>query len=74
MDIVSFYTDFGVTFGVFICFDVFFKQPMNSLLDDGVTHFVFPTFWFNELPFLSGMTRFASTEFSELFNCIGLFS
>lgn len=54
VDVVSFETDFGVTFGVFICFDIFFKQPMNTLLNQGVTHFVFPTFWFNELPYLSG--------------------
>lgn len=54
VDVVSFDTDFGVTFGVFICFDIFFNQPLQSLLKQGVRHFVFPAFWPNELPFLTG--------------------
>lgn len=53
-DVVTFDTDFGVKFGVFICFDIYFEQPMRSLLEQGVTHFVYPTFWFNEVPFMTG--------------------
>lgn len=50
---VSFETDFGVTFGHFICFDLLFKKPALGLIDQGVTDFVYPTWWFSELPFLS---------------------
>jgi hypothetical protein len=36
---------FGVTFGLFICFDSLFPQPALSLLQQGVRNFVFPTSW-----------------------------
>eukprot|EP00747_Dinoflagellata_sp_TGD_P066193 gnl/TRDRNA2_/TRDRNA2_154697_c0_seq2.p1 gnl/TRDRNA2_/TRDRNA2_154697_c0~~gnl/TRDRNA2_/TRDRNA2_154697_c0_seq2.p1 ORF type:complete len:352 (-),score=77.12 gnl/TRDRNA2_/TRDRNA2_154697_c0_seq2:166-1176(-) len=37
-----FTTSFGVTFGMFICFDIFWE-----LMEDGVRDFVFPTDWVN---------------------------
>jgi predicted amidohydrolase len=53
-----FETDFGVTFGMFICFDVLFQEPAVSLVTlMGITDFVYPTAWFSELPFLSGEIR-----------------
>lgn len=54
-DVVTFETDFNVTFGIFICFDILFKDPAIMLVDRGVKHFVFPTMWFSELPFLTGI-------------------
>lgn len=53
-DIVTFKTDFNVTFGVFICFDMLFSEPATSLLNMGIKHFVYPTFWISELPYLTG--------------------
>lgn len=46
-------TDFGVTFGHFICFDLMFDQPALDLVRFGITDFLFPTMWFSELPFLT---------------------
>ncbi|XP_052872684.1 vanin-like protein 1 [Anopheles cruzii] len=52
-EIASFETDFGVTFGHFICFDMMFNQPALDLVALRVTDFIFPTMWFSELPFLT---------------------
>lgn len=48
-----FQTDFGVTFGVFICFDIFFKNAYIDAFDDNVDAFIFPSYWYSELPYLS---------------------
>ncbi|KAH8265169.1 hypothetical protein KR044_011590, partial [Drosophila immigrans] len=54
-EIVSFETDFGVTFGHMICFDIIFYTPAQTLIvEQGVRDFIFPTFWFSQLPFLTG--------------------
>lgn len=54
-DISIFETDFGATFGLFTCFDILFKRPTLELSRKfGVTHFIFPSMWFSELPFLTG--------------------
>lgn len=50
----SFTTDFNVTFGHFICFDILFQTPAQDLVERGITDFVYPTMWFSELPFLTG--------------------
>ncbi|XP_059619754.1 vanin-like protein 1 [Phlebotomus argentipes] len=54
-DISTFTTDFGVTFGHFICFDIIFDEPPLKLLEDGVKDFLFPTMWFSELPYLTAV-------------------
>lgn len=56
-DVVTFETDFGVKFGVLIGFDLVMPEPATSLLKMGITHFVNPTFWFNELPFSTGSIK-----------------
>ena len=53
-ELVYFKTDFGVTFGTFIGYDILFKQPSESLMEHGVTDIVYPTLWHSELPFLTG--------------------
>lgn len=53
-EIVTFETDFNVTFGHFICFDILFFTPVQELVEQGVRDFVFPTMWFSQLPFLTG--------------------
>lgn len=54
-DISYFTTDFNVTFGHFICFDIMFSTPALTLLDLGITDIIYPTMWFGQLPFLTGI-------------------
>ncbi|XP_034670342.1 vanin-like protein 1 [Drosophila subobscura] len=55
-ELETFETDFGVTFGHFICFDILFYTPAHQLiLEHGITDFVYPTMWFSQLPFLTGV-------------------
>eukprot|EP01127_Copromyxa_protea_P014977 TRINITY_DN4248_c0_g1_i2.p1 TRINITY_DN4248_c0_g1~~TRINITY_DN4248_c0_g1_i2.p1 ORF type:complete len:368 (+),score=70.41 TRINITY_DN4248_c0_g1_i2:34-1137(+) len=50
----KFTTDFGVTFGMGICFDIMFKTPLYDLHEEGVTDFVFSSWWVNTPPVLTG--------------------
>lgn len=50
-----FTTDFGVTFGHFICFDLMFYSPAQELVDNYITDFIYPTYWFQEFPFLTAL-------------------
>lgn len=53
--LVTFNTDFGVTFGTFVCFDINFADTTIELLrEKKVTDIVFPSFWFSELPHATG--------------------
>ncbi|KAH8289105.1 hypothetical protein KR054_000443, partial [Drosophila jambulina] len=55
-DVATFATDFGVTFGHFICFDMLFYEPAMTLVRErGVTDIIYPTYWFSELPFLGAI-------------------
>jgi predicted amidohydrolase len=52
----TFDTDFGVTFGHFVCFDLMFRKPALELVRTmNITDIIFPTMWFSELPFLTGV-------------------
>lgn len=48
-----FETDFGVTFGQFVCFDLLFYEPAIQLIKIGIKNFIFSAMWVAELPFLS---------------------
>lgn len=53
---VSFETDFGVKFGHFVCFDLMFRFPALELVrNQSITDIIFPTMWFSEMPFLTGV-------------------
>ncbi|XP_044317163.1 vanin-like protein 1 [Drosophila rhopaloa] len=54
-ELSTFETDFGVTFGHFICFDILFYTPGHQLVDQGVTDFVYPAMWYSQLPFLTAV-------------------
>ncbi|XP_017089665.2 vanin-like protein 1 [Drosophila bipectinata] len=55
-ELITFETDFGVTFGHFICFDILFYTPAHQLANEqGITDFVFPAMWFSQLPFLTAV-------------------
>lgn len=52
-ELSTFETDFGVTFGNIICFDVLFFEPAMQLIQLGVRNFLFSAMWMSELPFLT---------------------
>ncbi|CAH1363841.1 unnamed protein product [Tenebrio molitor] len=53
---VTFRTDFGVTFGMFTCFDILFANPSRTLLENGnVTDVIYPTAWFSIMPFYTSL-------------------
>ncbi|KAF2885341.1 hypothetical protein ILUMI_20810 [Ignelater luminosus] len=55
-DISIFETDFGIKFGMFTCFDILFRRPTLELIEKhNIKHFIFPTMWFSELPFLTAL-------------------
>uniref|UniRef100_W8CDA0 Vanin-like protein 1 n=1 Tax=Ceratitis capitata TaxID=7213 RepID=W8CDA0_CERCA len=55
-ELATFTTDFGVTFGHFICFDMLYWEPAKVLLHErGITDIIYPTYWFSELPFLTAV-------------------
>lgn len=67
-EFVTFTTSFGVTFGVFTCFDLVFYDPA-ILLGESVRNIVFPTAWMDGLPTLisvgiqQGWSRALSVNF-----------
>lgn len=54
-DVAIFETDFGVKFGLMVCFDLLFSAPIQQLYDAGVRNFAVPSMWYSELPFNTGM-------------------
>ncbi|XP_063699008.1 vanin-like protein 1 [Culicoides brevitarsis] len=67
---IPFETDFGVTFGQFICFDLMFELPAVQLVRDGVKDFLYPTMWFSELPFLTAVQAQQGWAFKNSVNFI----
>lgn len=53
-ELITFRTDFNVTFGIGVCFDLIFDTPLIALMEQGVRNFVFPTMWNAELPYTAG--------------------
>lgn len=71
-DISYFTTDFNVTFGHFICFDVLFKTPAVHLMKIAqVTDILYPTMWFSELPFLTGVQAQNMWSYRQQVNFLG---
>ncbi|XP_015122203.1 vanin-like protein 2 isoform X2 [Diachasma alloeum] len=65
-EVVTFDTDFNVTFGTFICFDMLFKEPaLNLTRIHHVTDIVYSTAWFSELPFLTAIQAQSEWAYSE---------
>ncbi|CAO1421217.1 unnamed protein product [Diamesa hyperborea] len=65
-----FETDFGVTFGQFVCFDLLFFEPAIQLIKMGIENFIFPAMWVAELPFLSSTQIFQSWSYRNNVNLI----
>ncbi|XP_063986075.1 vanin-like protein 1 isoform X2 [Diachasmimorpha longicaudata] len=65
-EVATFDTDFNVTFGTFICFDMLFKEPaLNLTRIHHVTDIVYSTAWFSELPFLMAIQAQSQWAYSE---------
>jgi hypothetical protein len=61
-ELVYFDTEFGVQFGIFTCFDIIFEDPGVILARQfNISHFIFPTAWFSQMPFLTGTKTFCVT-------------
>lgn len=45
----TFTPSFKVTFGLFTCADLIYKFPAVAMVDDGVTHFIMPAAWSDEM-------------------------
>lgn len=57
-----FNTDFGVTFGHFICYDILFYTPAQELVEKyNLTDIIFTNKFVSELPFLTG--KYLSTHY-----------
>lgn len=70
-ELVYFDTDFGVRFGLLTCFDIIFEDPGVVLAKEyNITHFIFPTAWFSEMPFLTGKFYFSYQKQSLYVLCI----
>ncbi|XP_013146599.1 PREDICTED: vanin-like protein 2 isoform X1 [Papilio polytes] len=51
-----FSTDFGVTFGHYICFDLMFQVPAVQVVQKhNLTDVIFSTMWFSEMPYLTAV-------------------
>ena len=51
VEVVTFKVSFGVTFGIFTCYDILFCDPPFELIQENVKNIIFPTYWGNEFPF-----------------------
>ncbi|XP_013870188.1 biotinidase [Austrofundulus limnaeus] len=54
-EIVTFETPFAGRFGLFICFDILFREPTIALVEKGVNQLIFPTAWMNAFPLLDSV-------------------
>ncbi|XP_075983847.1 vanin-like protein 2 isoform X2 [Anticarsia gemmatalis] len=55
-DLGVFSTDFGVTFGHFICFDLMFQVPAIQVAQKhNLKDVIFTTMWFSEMPYLTAV-------------------
>eukprot|EP00047_Mylnosiga_fluctuans_P019700 m.85145 g.85145 ORF g.85145 m.85145 type:complete len:484 (+) comp8230_c0_seq1:28-1479(+) len=54
-DPAAFTTSFGVEFGMLICYDMEFPEPVDTLKARGVRHFVASMSWMNDAPLFSAI-------------------
>ncbi|XP_017089670.2 vanin-like protein 3 [Drosophila bipectinata] len=55
-ELATFHTDFNVTFGHFVCFDMLFYSPAQELVEGlGVRHVIVTKMFNSELPFLTAV-------------------
>ncbi|XP_058803488.1 vanin-like protein 3 [Phymastichus coffea] len=67
----TFTTDFGVTFGQFICFDIVQEKPANFFVrNPNVTDIVYSTHWYDELPFNDAIQQQAAWAYGADVNLL----
>ncbi|XP_015435413.1 PREDICTED: vanin-like protein 2 [Dufourea novaeangliae] len=70
-EVVTFNTDFNVTFGTFTCFDILFYVPaLNLTRTNGITNIVYTTAWFSEAPFLTAVQTQFGWSYAEDVNLL----
>ncbi|EAT32634.1 AAEL015161-PA [Aedes aegypti] len=69
-EIVTFETDFGVTFGLFTRSDVLFARPALELVKRDVKDLIMPSMWQAELPYLTSTQVYESWAYSNNVNLI----
>lgn len=69
-EVKTFTTDFGVTFGHFIGFDLLFYSPALELVESGITDFIHPTYWFQEFPFLTSLQLYQGWAYANDVNLL----
>lgn len=64
-ELSTFKTDFGVTFGQVICFDILFQEPSLKLVREKKVHdIIFSSHWFSELPHLTAIQEQAAWAYA----------
>ncbi|XP_046742424.1 vanin-like protein 1 [Diprion similis] len=67
----TFTTDFGVTFGHIICYDIMFQRPWLDVRRKlNVTDFVFTSGWFTGMPFKNSLQVQAGFSYAEDVNML----
>ena len=70
-EISTFKTDFGVTFGQFICFDLLFETPtLNLTRNLNITDIIYSSHWFSELPFLYSVVAQSAWAYASNVNLL----
>ncbi|XP_075222722.1 vanin-like protein 3 isoform X2 [Lycorma delicatula] len=70
-ELSTFHTDFGVQFGMFICFDILFKKPALEIIEKtNVKNIVYSTAWFSEIPFFTAVESQAGYSYSQNINLL----
>ncbi|VVC33943.1 Hypothetical protein CINCED_3A002730 [Cinara cedri] len=70
-ELCTFDTDFGVRFGMFICFDILFQDPAARLVQEsGVKDVIFSAAWFSEVPLLAADSVQAGWAYANDVNLI----
>uniref|UniRef100_A0A671TGF4 Biotinidase n=3 Tax=Sparus aurata TaxID=8175 RepID=A0A671TGF4_SPAAU len=54
-EIITFDTPFAGRFGTMICFDILFREPTITLVEQGLRQFIYPTAWINMLPLMDSV-------------------
>ncbi|XP_063541459.1 vanin-like protein 1 isoform X3 [Cydia strobilella] len=71
-DLGLFSTDFGVTFGHYICFDLMFQVPSIQVVEKNkITDVLFSTMWFSELPYLTAVQIQEAYAYAQNVNFLG---
>ncbi|XP_054006551.1 vanin-like protein 1 [Hylaeus anthracinus] len=70
-EVITFDTDFGVTFGTFICFDILFSVPaLNLTRNLGISDVIYSAAWFSEAPFLTAVETQFGWAYAEDVNML----